>query len=87
MEEGFIPGERNKVVLVTIWVAGRPDPSFWTGTKIDGKEQHAVTAYRCPGCGWLDLYATGAVVDSMLGAREAARVSVGLGPPPRNETE
>lgn len=58
MEEGFVPGERNRVVLATIWVAGRPEPSFWTGTKITGKEQRGVTAYRCPSCGWLDLYAT-----------------------------
>jgi len=48
MEEGFIPGERNKVVLVTIWVAGRPEPSFWKGTKITGKEQRAVTRIAAP---------------------------------------
>jgi hypothetical protein len=58
MVEGFIPGERSKVVTVIRWVAGRPEPSFWKGTKISGKEQRAVTTYRCPGCGWLDLYAT-----------------------------
>ena len=59
MEEGFIPGEISKVVTVTRWVAGRPEPSFWKGTKISEKEQHTIIAYRCPGCGYLELYATG----------------------------
>lgn len=58
MEEGYIPGERNKVVLINIWVAGRPEPSFWKGTKIIGKEQRAITTYRCSGCGFLESYAT-----------------------------
>ncbi len=57
MEEGFIPGERNKVVLPTLWVAGRPEPSFWTATKITGKEQRAIITYRCPACGFLESYA------------------------------
>jgi hypothetical protein len=57
MEAGFIPGETSKVVTVTRWVAGRPEPSFWKGTKITDKEQRAITTYRCPGCGFLESYA------------------------------
>ncbi len=57
MEAGFIPGEISKVVTVTRWVAGPPEPSFWKGTKITDKAQHSITAYRCPGCGYLELYA------------------------------
>ena len=58
MEAGFIPGETSKVVTVTRWVAGRPEPSFWVGTKIRGKEQHGIITYRCPSCGFLESYAT-----------------------------
>jgi hypothetical protein len=58
MEAGFIPGETSKVVTVTRWVAGQPEPSFWKGTKISGKEQRAIITYRCPGCGFLESYAT-----------------------------
>jgi hypothetical protein len=57
MVEGFIPGEINKVVIVTRWVAGRPEPSFWKHTEITDKEQRQITAYRCPDCGYLELYA------------------------------
>jgi hypothetical protein len=58
MELGFIPGEIRKAVIVTRWVAGQPEPSFWRHTKIKGKEQRAIISYRCPGCGLLESYAT-----------------------------
>jgi hypothetical protein len=58
MELGFIPGETSKVVTVTRWVAGQPEPSFWRHTKIKGKEQRAIISYRCLGCGLLESYAT-----------------------------
>ena len=57
MDQGFIPGERSKVVTVLLWVSGPPEPSFWKGTKLTGKQQRPITAYRCPRCGRLDLYA------------------------------
>jgi hypothetical protein len=54
MDLGFIPGEINKTVIVTRWVAGEPEPSFWTHTKIKGKEQRAIiqpslSRLRAPG--------------------------------------
>ena len=39
------------------WVEGEPEPSFWWGTKIAGKEQVQVHTFRCPKCGYLESYA------------------------------
>jgi hypothetical protein len=61
MEEGFIMDADYGTTLVARWVAGRPEPSFWTGTKTGGKEKRALTTYRCPQCGYLESYARGIV--------------------------
>lgn len=39
------------------WVEGEPIKSFWSGTKVSGKDQYAVRTYRCVGCGFLESYA------------------------------
>lgn len=57
MVEGFILDETHGAHLVSRWVAGPPDPSFWTGTKIGGKERRKVKSYRCPKCGYLESFA------------------------------
>lgn len=44
-------------VGVARWVAGQPEPSFWTGTKVRDKEQRRLTTYRCPQCSYLESYA------------------------------
>jgi hypothetical protein len=31
--------------------------SYWTGTKIRGKEQLEIHTFRCPKCGFLESYA------------------------------
>jgi hypothetical protein len=38
------------------WVGGEPQRSIWTGLKLRGKEQLAVTTYRCGRCGYLESY-------------------------------
>ena len=58
MQEGFIPdavshGNRR----VSRWVAGKPEASFWEGTKIEGMEQHFIQSFRCVACGYLESYA------------------------------
>jgi hypothetical protein len=58
MEEGFTMDATHGGVGVARWVAGAPEPSFWTGTKVFGKEQRRLTTYRCPQCGYLESYAT-----------------------------
>ncbi len=58
METGYIMdrGHHNTRSQST-WVEGEPEPSFWTGTKIAGKEQFQVHTFRCPNCGYLESYA------------------------------
>lgn len=58
MEEGFIAdrGQGDRIKPDT-WVEGKPDVSFWSGTKIKGKERFEITALRCPRCGRVELYA------------------------------
>lgn len=58
MEEGFlldrteanIPGQQE-------WVEGPPEPSFWMGLKLKGKDRLRVATYRCPRCGLLQSFA------------------------------
>jgi hypothetical protein len=57
MGEGFIMDATHGAVLVARWVAGMPEPSFWSGTKVTGKEQRKIVTYRCPKCGYLESYA------------------------------
>ena len=54
MQEGFILS-----FTVSRWIAGSPEPSFWMGTKISGKQQHPIQSYRCTSCCYLESYATG----------------------------
>ena len=60
MQEGFIRDlMHGNGHAVSRWIAGSPVPSFWTGTKINDKEQHPIQSYRCTSCGYLESYATG----------------------------
>jgi predicted RNA-binding Zn-ribbon protein involved in translation (DUF1610 family) len=67
MEEGFVLDAddigRNINPRIPVyftqarWVAGKPEPSSNSGIKWVDKEAYKVTAYRCPGCGLLELHA------------------------------
>ncbi|MEO5914545.1 MAG: hypothetical protein ABIS50_09960 [Luteolibacter sp.] len=57
MAEGFILDVTHGSQLVSRWVAGKPEPSFWVGTKISGREQYKIQTFRCGGCGFLESYA------------------------------
>ncbi len=57
MVEGFILDENYTVHLVSRWVAGVPEKALMTGTKVKGKEQRKIEAYRCPTCGYVESYA------------------------------
>jgi hypothetical protein len=58
MEEGFIADQTyGGPVLVSTWVEGAPEKSYWRGTKTRGKEQVQILTYRCAGCGYLESYA------------------------------
>ena len=56
MELGFMPVPVNSVAsVVPQWAAGEPVRNWWSGLKV--KAPLGVTAYRCPNCGYLALYA------------------------------
>jgi predicted nucleic-acid-binding Zn-ribbon protein len=58
MEAGFIldRGHYN-TGTVNIWVEGEPVKSFWTGLKVNDKQQFQVRTFRCVNCGYLESYA------------------------------
>lgn len=41
----------------TEWVEGVPERSFWTGTKLGGRDRYVVETFRCEDCGALRSYA------------------------------
>jgi hypothetical protein len=58
MEEGFVPdvgggGKR----MVSKWISGKPEKSFWKGLKVKDRSVLTCVAYRCQGCGLVELYA------------------------------
>ena len=57
MQEGFLLDLTYGANLPTTWVAEPPEKSFWTRTKVKGKERWPVQTYRCATCGFLKSYA------------------------------
>ena len=60
-EEGFIADHGHASVLPSVWVAGAPESSFWTGSagaKVSGKVRRRVQTFRCTACGHLASFAT-----------------------------
>lgn len=58
MVEGFVLDQSHGARLVSSWVSGKPEPAFWTGTKIRGREQFKIRSFRCVYCGFLESYAS-----------------------------
>lgn len=57
MEAGFVVDlTQHHSYAQSGWVEGEPEPSFWTGLKIDERAKHAITTYRCVDCGYLESY-------------------------------
>lgn len=58
MEEGFVPDLAHlNSPTAPKWMEGAPEPSFWQGLKMKGKERIPVMTFRCPQCGLLQSYA------------------------------
>ena len=57
MQEGFILDAAQNEHKVSRWIAGKPESSFWTGTKTKGKDQYRIQSFRCSRCGYLESYA------------------------------
>ena len=62
MEPGFLIDRQDTLrYRLPTWVAGFPEPSVLTGIATRGRTQRVVQAWRCTGCGLLELYALGEV--------------------------
>lgn len=60
MEEGHVPDIGRNGATRSVWLHGQAEPrAFWGGIKFKKKEQIPLTAYRCPSCGYVELYAKG----------------------------
>lgn len=63
MEAGFLPDQNYNCAFQVVWHRGEAEESqsfgglIKHGIKYDKKETAPVTAYRCPECGLLRLYA------------------------------
>lgn len=60
MEPGHIPDVGHGSVLQSTWAAALPEKrKFIGGIKYNRKAQLPLIAYRCPRCGYVELYAEG----------------------------
>lgn len=59
MERGFIPDYSRGTVLVGCWLKGVPQKTSWLlgSTQASSGEYFPVGAFRCPKCGFVELYA------------------------------
>jgi len=59
MDRGHVPDLAHGSVLTAGWAPGEPVPRrFVGGIKYDRDEVIPFTAYRCPGCGFVEFYAS-----------------------------
>ena len=58
MQRGFVLDNSYGARLISHWVPGGPEKSFWNGTKWTDEETHIpIAAFRCASCGFLESYA------------------------------
>jgi hypothetical protein len=58
MKQGFILDDTFWGPMPTYWVEGVPQTRLlWGGVKVRGRRKMQIAAFRCTGCGALDLYA------------------------------
>lgn len=57
MEQGFVLDNTHGARIVSQWVEGAPQTSFWQGTKAPKEKLVPIGAFRCASCGFLEQYA------------------------------
>jgi hypothetical protein len=58
MDRGHVPDVAHGQVLQSNWAPGEPaSRRFFGGIKFDYDSQLPLIAYRCPKCGYVELYA------------------------------
>jgi predicted nucleic-acid-binding Zn-ribbon protein len=84
MESGWVADKTQGGLTQQNWSAGEPQPSFWTGLKVEKDQVVPVTTLRCPTCGYLESYAiaqsqNGVIVSGRSSSqRQLAAVLIGL---------
>ena len=56
LEAGYLPDASYVAQAIGRWASGSPAKSAWTGTKV-AKQTVPLCAFRCTGCGYVELYA------------------------------
>jgi hypothetical protein len=57
MVQGFVADFAHGQVVVSTWVEGPPEKSFWSGTKVPRDRCVPIGTFRCADCGYLESYA------------------------------
>jgi Domain of unknown function (DUF6487) len=57
MEQGFVLDVSEHARTVSHWLPGRPEKSFWMGTRTADGSHVPIGTYRCRSCGFLESYA------------------------------
>ena len=57
MEEGYIIDNTYGGRVVSTWIAGAPEKSYWTGLRVKQRRAHSTESWRCTACGYLETYA------------------------------
>ena len=58
MQQGFIVDRFDNIHrVVSMWVEGAPQKTFWTGLSLKGRKTIDVQTFRCDKCGFLESYA------------------------------
>jgi hypothetical protein len=84
MESGWVADYTHGGIQRESWSLGEPQPSVWTGLKVERDQVIPITTLRCPSCGYLESYAipqsqNGALVSGRSSSqRQLAFVLIGL---------
>ena len=57
MAQGFLYESEGPKRMVSTWVEGAPEKSFWQNTKVPKEKIVPIGTYRCSECGFLESYA------------------------------
>ena len=57
MVQGFTYGRDGPNRVVSTWVEGAPEKSFWQSAKVPAEKCVPVGTFRCSVCGFLESYA------------------------------
>jgi hypothetical protein len=57
MEQGFVLDNSYGGRLISHWVPGVPQKSFWLGTRSSTSHTIPIGVFRCSSCGFLEQYA------------------------------